>query len=202
MKHRRPASASRKPLVFAPENRFERWDAHTLASHPDPEFEQCHFVGCDFSGAPLGQLRFTDCLFERCNLSSASLAGTGLQNVTFTDCKLAGLQFAAARDFLFEVRFNGCQLHYTSFFGKKMRGTRFVGCSLTDADFTSADLTEAAFQDCTLAGVVFRNTQLTGADFTTASQFTIDPDGNTLTKARFTLTGLLGLVSKYGVIVE
>ncbi|MCB2406359.1 pentapeptide repeat-containing protein [Hymenobacter lucidus] len=202
MKPRRAAQSSRKSTVFAPENRFEQWDARTLAAHPDTEFEQCHFVGGDFSGANLGAFRFTDCLFERCNLASAKLSGAGLQNVAFTDCKLSGLQFAACRDFLFEVHFTGCQLHYASFFGKKMRGARFVGCSLTEADFTSADLTEAVFQDCTLLNAVFRNTLLTAADFTTASQFSIDPDGNTLTKARFTLPGLLGLVGKYGVIVE
>ncbi|WP_167852190.1 pentapeptide repeat-containing protein [Hymenobacter elongatus] len=196
------AKPPRKPPIFPAENRFERWDAATLAAHPDTEFEQCHFIGCDFSGAALGALRFSDCLFERCNLASATLAGAGMQNVGFTDCKLSGVQFAACRDFLFEVRFEGCQLHYASFFGKKMRGTRFVSCSLTDADFTSADLTEAAFQDCTLQGAVFRSTQLTAADFTTASQFSIDPDGNTLTNARFTLPGLLGLVGKYGIIVE
>ncbi|WP_167856485.1 pentapeptide repeat-containing protein [Hymenobacter metallicola] len=202
MKQRRGAQPARRPSVFAAENRFERWDAHTLAAHPETEFEQCHFVGCDFSGASLGHFRFTDCLFERCNLASAKLSGAGLQNVAFTDCKLSGVQFAACRDFLFEVHFEGCQLHYASFFGKKLRATKFVRCSLTDADFTSADLTEAVFQDCTLSNAVFRNTLLTGADFTTASQFSIDPEGNTLTKARFTLPGLLGLVSKYGVIVE
>ncbi|PJJ52772.1 pentapeptide repeat-containing protein [Hymenobacter chitinivorans] len=201
MKQRRAKPAGR-PTVFPAENRFERWDARTLAAHPDTEFEQCHFIGCDFSGAQLGQLRFADCLFERCNLASAAMAGASLQNVAFADCKLSGVQFAACRDFLFEVHFQGCQLHYASFFGKKLRNTRFVGCSLTDADFTSADLTEAAFADCTLRGTVFRSTQLTGTDFTTASEFSIDPDGNTLTKARFTLTGLLGLVDKYGIIVE
>ncbi|UOQ54011.1 pentapeptide repeat-containing protein [Hymenobacter cellulosivorans] len=201
MKQRRAKPAGR-PTVFPAENRFERWDARALAAHPEPEFEQCHFIGCDFSGAQLGQFRFADCLFERCNLSSAAMAGASLQNVAFTDCKLSGVQFAACRDFLFEVQFQGCQLHYASFFGKKLRNTRFVNCSLTDADFTSADLTDAAFQDCTLRGAVFRSTQLVGADFTTASEFSIDPDGNTLTKARFTLTGLLGLVDKYGVIVE
>lgn len=202
MKPRRTAQAARKPLVFAPENRFERWDARALAAHPDTEFEQCHFIGADFSGANLGAFRFTDCLFERCNLASAQLSGAGMQHVAFTDCKLSGLQFSACRDFLFEVQFTGCQLHYTSFFGKKMRGTRFVNCSLTEADFTSADLTEAVFQECTLLHAVFRNTQLTAADFTTASQFSIDPDGNPLTRARFSLPGLLGLVDKYGVIVE
>ena len=200
MKPRRKPAAPPKPTYFPAENRAEGWAARHLAGHR--EFDEYRFVNCDFSGAELSGLRFTDCLFERCNLASARLAGTALQNVAFTECKLLGLQFGACRDMLFGVHFDQCQLRYASFAGRQMPGTRFVACTLDEADFADADLSEAVFQDCSLAGAVFQNTRLVGADFTAATSFVIDPETNPLRGARFTLEGLLGVVTKFGLVVE
>src|SRR6476661_2986870 len=86
--------------------------------------------------------------------------------------------------------------------GKKMPGTRFVHCTLPEADFTNADLSEAAFEHCALPNAVFHDTQLTGADFTTATDFRIDPEANQLQRARFALAGLPGLLDKYDLVVE
>lgn len=180
---------------------FERWDAARLAAYPH-ELEQCRFVSCDFSGANLSNLLFIDCLFERCNLASATLANTGLQNVAFSECKLSGLQFGACRDMLFGVHFERCQMPYASFYGRRMPRTRFAHCALSDADFTNADLTEAVFAECSLAGAVFEHTQLAGADFTTATNFIIDPTLNYLRKARFSTAGLPGLVTQLGIVIE
>jgi uncharacterized protein YjbI with pentapeptide repeats len=193
-------SASRKPNSFPAENVFERWTSEQMRSYQ--EVEQCRFVNCDFSNADFSNKKFIDCLFERCNLSLVALSGAGMQNVAFQDCKLAGVQFTACRDMLFEVHFEGCQLSYTSFYGKRMPSTSFVRCALTDTDFTSADLSSAVFQECTLNGAIFSATQLNGADFRTATGFIIDPDSNPLKKAKFRLEGLPGLVTKYGVIIE
>ena len=197
---RKPAPPPRKPTYFPAENRAERWDARHLLGHT--EFDEFRFVNCDFTGADLSRMRFTDCLFEHCSLATAKLAGTALQNVAFDDCKLLGLQFTACRDLLFGVHFDRCQLRYASFAGRAMPGTRWVGCALEDADFADADLSEAVFQDCTLAGAVFQNTRLAGADFTTATGFVIDPVSNALVGARFTLPGLLGVVAGFGLVVE
>ncbi|GAB3297535.1 hypothetical protein GCM10027511_12310 [Hymenobacter humi] len=200
MKQRRKPAAARKPHYFPAENVVERWDARHLAGHT--EFDEYRFVNCDFSGANLSNLRFSECLFERCNLSSAGLAGTALQNVAFEECKLLGLQFTACRDMLFGVHFDQCQMRYASFAGRKMPATRFVRCSLDEADFADADLSAAVFEDCSLAGAVFQKTLLVGADFTSATGFTIDPESNQLLNARFTLQGLLGVVAKFGLVVE
>ena len=200
MKPRRKSTAARKPSYFPEENVVTGWDARHLAGHT--EFDEYHFINCDFGEASLSRIRFTDCLFERCNLSAAGLTGTALQNVAFNECKLLGLQFTACRDMLFGVHFDHCQLRYASFAGRSMPATRFVRCSLEDADFADADLSEAVFEDCSLAGAVFQNTQLKGADFTTATGFIIDPEANQLQRARFTLHGLLGVVAKYELVVE
>ena len=200
MKPRRKPATFSKPDQFPAENVVEGWDARHLAGHA--EFDAYHFIGCDFGGADLSRLRFADCRFERCNLAAATLAGTALQNVAFAECKLLGLQFTACRDMLFGVHFDQCQLRYASFAGRAMPGTRFVGCQLEEADFADADLREAVFAGCALAGAVFQNTGLAGADFTSATGFVIDPETNPLLGARFTLAGLLGVVAKYGLVVE
>ena len=200
MKPRRKPLVRRKPTHFPAENLAERWDAHHLLGHT--EFDEFRFVGCDFSGADFSRLRFSGCLFEHCNLSSTRLAGTALQNVAFADCKLLGLQFTACRDLLFGVHFDQCQLRYASFAGRVMPGTRFVRCSLEEADFADADLSAAVFQDCALAGAVFQNTRLAEADFRGATGFVIDPESNVITGAHFTLSGLLGVVAKYNLVVE
>jgi len=200
MKPRRKPTVARKPEHFPAANIGERWGARQLAGHA--EFDEFHFINCDFSGADLSGVRFADCRFERCNLSAARLAGTALQNVAFDECQLQGLQFTACRDMLFGVHFDQCQLRYASFAGRTMPATRFVRCALDETDFADADLSAAVFQDCSLAGAVFQNTRLVGADFTSATGFTIDPETNPLLKARFALAGLPGVVAKYGLIIE
>lgn len=201
MKSRRKPAALRKPDYFPVENVLTGYDAPRLRALGG-EFEQYRFVNCDFSGANLGGLRLEACLFERCNLTTARLGGTALQNVAFADCKLLGVAFGACQDMLFGVHFDQCQLRYASFGGKRLAGTRFGQCSLAETDFTNADLSNAVFQDCDLARTVFHDTLLAGADFTTATGFSLDPEANTLTDARFALAGLPGLLGKYGIVVE
>lgn len=195
---RKPTAA---PTRFPSDQVITGWDAAQLLAHAD-EFEQYHFINCDFANAKLARLRFTDCLFERCNLASATLTDTGLQNVAFSECKLLGLQLSACREMLFTVHFDHCQLGYTSFAGRKMPATRFAHCTLPEADFTNTDLRQATFAHCTLPHAIFHHTQLQGADFTTATEFTLDPEANELQGCRFALTGLPGLLSKHGVVVE
>ena len=194
-------STPHKPDYFPSENVLTGYTAPQLLAL-GREFEQYRFVGCDLTEANLANLRFEDCLFERCNLSSARLQNTGLQNVAFADCKLLGASFAACQDMLLALHFDHCQLRYASFAGKRLTGTRFAACSLAEADFTNADLSRAVFADCDLTNTIFHQTQLAEADFTSATGFSIDPEANTLTGARFALTGLPRLLEKYGLVIE
>ena len=201
MKPRRKPSALRKPDSFPAEQVLTGLDGSRLLAL-GPDFEQFRFVNCELSGASLAGLRFEDCLFERCNLTTAKLSGTALQNVAFADCKLLGVAFSACQDMLFGVHFDDCQLRYASFAGKKLAGTRFERCTLDETDFTNADLTGAGFAGCDLTRTIFHDTRLAGADFTTATGYGLDPEANDLTGARFALTGLPGLLGKYGLLIE
>ncbi|MGI4832808.1 MAG: pentapeptide repeat-containing protein [Janthinobacterium lividum] len=195
---RRPAPTLRKPERF--EQTLIGLDARQLLELGQ-EFEQVRFLSCPLGEADLRGLRFEDCLFERCDLGNARLGGTALQNVAFADCRLLGVGFGACQDMLFGVHFDHCQLRYATFGGKRLVGTRFAHCQLPDADFTNADLSQVQFAHCDLAGAVFHNTRLAGTDFTTATGFSLDPEANVLTGARFALDGLPGLLTKYGLVV-
>ena len=165
-------------------------------------FESCTFLGCDLSYADLSGQLFIDCLFRDCNLSLARVANTGFQDTGFRNCKITGADFSQCRDFGLSFSFSGCILDYSVFHGKKLKNIRFEDCSLIECDFTQADLMKASFIQCRLDRAVFSRTNLSGADFTSASGFSIDPENNRMTKARFSAGSLAGLLDKYGLVIR
>jgi uncharacterized protein YjbI with pentapeptide repeats len=88
------------------------------------------------------------------------------------------------------------------FNNKKLKGTLFDDCLLAEADFTEADLNNAVFNKCDLNRAIFNRTQLKAANFTTAFNFDIDPENNTMTKAKFSADSLAGLLTKHKLIIE
>lgn len=165
-------------------------------------FENCCFINSDLSYADLGNMVFIDCSFEGCNLSLTKLADTALQNIKFKECKLSGADFSKSRDFLFEVHFDNCILDNAIFFKKKMKGARFINCQMVETDFTETDLTNAQLLVCNLDRAFFNQTQLKNADLQTSYNFIIDPDRNYISKARFSIHGLPGLLAKYDIKIE
>jgi len=165
------------------------------------QFENCKFVNCDLSSANLGGILFIDCVFEDCNLSLANMSNAGLQNIRFKHCKLSGVNFTKSVDFLFELHFEGCILDNAVFFRKKNKKAIFKDCSMVETDLTEAELSDSKFDNCNLHCAFFSQTILTGADLSTSYNFIIDPDNNTIKKAKFSVHGLAGLLVKYGIVV-
>ncbi len=166
------------------------------------EFDGCSFLNCDFSEADFSESDFVDCKFENCNFAATKFVGTGMKSVQFTECKLIGINFDSCSDFLFSVNFRKCILDYSSFAEKKMKKTIFLGCSLKEADFSGTDLSSAVFDDCDLYQTVFHRTNLEKADFRTAVNYALDPEQNKIRKARFSYSGIVGLLRKYDIDVE
>lgn len=163
------------------------------------EFNNCIFKKCDFSEAEFAACKFIDCVFDNCNLAMMKVDRSTLNNVTFKDCKILGVNFSPVQDFLFTVRFEGCMLDYSSFMGKKMPKTTFKKSSLKEVTFTQAVLNGSVFDECNLLETVFRQTDLTGVNFSTALNYIIDPELNTMNKAIFSSHGLEGLLFKYNL---
>ena len=166
------------------------------------EYENCSFVNCAFLNSDLSEFVFTDCSFSGCSLSAVKLNGTAMRKINFKDCKLTGLPFEECTNFLMSMSFENCVLNYSSFFRLKLEKTIFRGCVLREVNFTMCDLTEAQFDECDLEGAVFERTVLEKADLRTAYNYSINPEINKLTKAKFSSSGIAGLLYKYDIIIE
>lgn len=83
-----------------------------------------------------------------------------------------------------------------------MKGTTFDECSFEEADFSETDLTNSVFNKCNMNRAIFSRTILKGADLRTAYNFNIDPENNSITKAKFSSDALSGLLIKYNLIIE
>jgi uncharacterized protein YjbI with pentapeptide repeats len=175
---------------------FEKLDASRETLVPGT-YDGCRFVQCNLEGADLSGFHFIDCRFEHCNLGNAKLTGTSLRDVLFIHCKMIGLAFDQCHDVFFDVQFDHCILDFSNFHLRKLAGKKFIHCSLKESDFTEADLTGASFEGADLQGAVFDQARLGKADFRNALNFIIDPEKSQAKKAKFSLEGLPGLLTKY-----
>ncbi len=187
--------------AYIEEKQFDTID-FTQKPLTEADYENCTFVNCNFSGSTLTNIIFAECTFTDCNLSLAIITQTAFKIVAFKNSKLLGLHFENCNPFLFEVYFENCILNLSSFYKLKIKKTRFVNCSLHEVDFAAADLTSAVFDKCDLTGSVFQNSIIEKADFSTAYNYSINPEINKIKKAKFSLAGITGLLDKYDIEVD
>jgi uncharacterized protein YjbI with pentapeptide repeats len=83
-----------------------------------------------------------------------------------------------------------------------MPKTNFISCSLKEVSFIGSQLSNSVFENCNLLNAIFNDTQLAAVDFSTAYNYTIDPEFNPMKKAKFSTQGILGLLQKYDIKIE
>lgn len=166
------------------------------------EYENCIFNSCDLSNYDLSEFKFIDCTFNDCNLSMAELNKTVFRDVKFRNCKMLGLRLDICSDFGLSFSFEGCQLNHSSFYKTKIKKTIFKNSQLQETDFTEADLANSVFDNCNLSQAVFDQAVLERADFRTAYNYSIDPEMNRISKAKFSISGIAGLLDKYDIDIE
>jgi uncharacterized protein YjbI with pentapeptide repeats len=132
----------------------------------------------------------------------AVLQNTSFKDAKFKNCKQLGLRFDQCNKLLFSVSFELCVLNFASFYRLKLKNTIFKECKLEEVEFIEADLTKASFHNCDLNRATFENTVLEGADLRTAYNFSVDPEINRMSKARFSVVGVAGLLDKYKIVIE
>ncbi len=177
---------------------FERID-FTESKLIVDEYENCRFINCNFYAVSLLNITFRDCVFDSCDFSLSEMKNTTLNDIRFTECKLVGVQFEECNPFLFSVSFKNCVLKLAVFYKTKLKKTTFTNCNLEETDFTETDLTAAKFDNCDLSRAIFRKTILEKADFVSSFHYSIDPETNRITKARFSRSGIAGLLDKYRI---
>lgn len=166
------------------------------------EYENCTFNNCSFSNHDLSEFKFIDCEFNGCNLSLVNLQKTLLRDIKYKECKMLGLMFDTCNPFGLSFTFDYCQLNHSSFYKTKIKKTIFKNCELQETDFTESDLTSAVFDNCNLAKAIFDNTTIEKADFRTSFNYYIDPERNRIKKAKFSFSGVAGLLDKYDIDIE
>lgn len=188
--------------VLSHENRTFENISYTGKEVKNRVFEACTFLKCDLSDSDFSNSNFIDCKFTECNLSMMKVNSSSFRNVSFDRSKLLGVNFSDCNDFLFSVGFKDCLLDYASFSNKKMVKTEFLNSSLKEVTFLNANLTGSLFENANLDRAVFSNCILKEVNFLTANNYSIDPELNKLEKAKFSLSGSVGLLSKYKIIIE
>ena len=174
----------------------------SVAALAKGEYDHCTFKGCDFSNADLSGYKFIECEFIECNLSLAKINDAGFRDVKFMHCKLMGMLFNTCNGFGLSMSFQDCNLRHASFYQRKMKGTQFKNCKLQEADFSECDLTGARFEGCDLQDATFENTILEKADLRTSYNYSIHPAMNKIKKAKFSLSGIAGLVHHFDIEID
>lgn len=195
--------------VFIEEKTFDKIDFKQVPLGKG-EYEYCTFLNCELSDADLSELKFSECEFSGCNLSLAKLTQTGLKDIKFKNCKMLGLNFGECSQFGFAVKFDTCILNHSSFSNPespmnkrvRFRQTVFKNSQLYEVDFTECDLSCSVFDKCDLSRTIFERTILEKADFRTAFNYSIDPELNRIKKAKFSRSGIAGLLEKYDIEIE
>ena len=115
---------------------------------------------------------------------------------------MTGASFSACNRYAFNASFKECQMQYVSFQGLNLTGFRFSSCRIVEADFGQCVLKKAIFDNCDLDRSFFVQCNLEETDFRTAYHLVLDPSQNKMKNARFSLQGLPGLLTQYGIQIE
>jgi fluoroquinolone resistance protein len=165
-------------------------------------YDSCIFTNCNFSQCNLTDTDFIECIFENCDFSLVKFSSTGLRDIKFKASKLIGADLSGCKEMFLSFSFEKCTLDYSSFQNKKITNTIFRECSMKETDFSESDLSGSSFIKCDLSGAVFFETVLEKADLASSFNYSINPEKNRISCARFSLDGVTGLLGKYNIIIE
>jgi uncharacterized protein YjbI with pentapeptide repeats len=112
------------------------------------------------------------------------------------------LRFDDCNKFLLSFEFENCILNFSSFYKLKIKNTHFNNCKLEEVEFVGTDLTNSVFKNCDFRKAAFENTLLEKADLRTSFNFSINPETNKISKAKFSKQNIIGLLDNYKIIVE
>ena len=115
---------------------------------------------------------------------------------------MLGLQFENCNKFGLSINFDHCILNHSSFYQVKLNKTVFKNSELNEVDFSESDLTGSIFDNCDLTRTTFENTIIEKADFRSSYNYSIDPENNRIKKAKFSITGIAGLLDKYDIEID
>ncbi|NMH29440.1 pentapeptide repeat-containing protein [Flavobacterium silvaticum] len=173
-----------------------------IQSWQKASLDQCVLRNCDFATLDLTGSEFENCEFISCNFSNAKCRGTAFRDCSFSESKLLGFRFDLCDAFGLQVSFDSCQLDHASFYKCRLPKTKFLNSRLIQTDLSEADFFGSDFSGSDMNQAVFDRTNLEQCDFRSASGYTIDPTNNKLKKAKFSQSGIAGLLSQFQISIE
>lgn len=172
----------------------------------EKEFVHCNFINCNFSSSSFIDCQFIDCQFENCNLTMIHVNGTNFMDVTFVGSKLIGILWyeSQKRNYSLSMvlRFKESFIDYSSFFGMDLRKSTFENTTAIEVDFSEANLSKVRLNKVNLSGATFNKTNLKETNFTTATDFVLDPSTNQVRGAIFSMPEAMNLLYAFGVKID
>jgi len=162
------------------------------------EFAEVKFIKMNFEETHFNTVRFENCSFIACNLSLVKLKSCRFIDCRFDSCKIIGVNFMEA-DGSPVVKFNECKINYCIFYGMDIRRIGIINCEAREVNFENSDMTKASLRGSDLLDSIFRNTNLTGADLSQAVNYNINPEFNTIRKARFSMPEVMTLLQCFNI---
>jgi len=170
------------------------------------EFEDCTFLLSSMTDLCFSQCRFIDCIFDRCDMSLCAFPHSAFVGCVFQNTKLVGIDWTQADwtglKLQEPVRFDACVLSHSTFIGMQITDLKMMGCISTDVDFREADLAGVDFSGTDLSQSLLHQTNLEGADFRHAMKYTIQPEVNRLTKAKFSMPEAMSLLYNMDIVFD
>ena len=167
----------------------------------DNLYFDCKFIACDLSEMELSNTQFEECSFQLCNLSMTKLL-CQMNDVKFMECKIVGADFSTVNKNSTSLKFDKCNISYTTFIGTNLHDCLYSECHIVECDFTDANLSRAVFDNCELAGSIFSGTNLEKADFETSRNYIINPTANRINKMVVSESELKGLVAHLNIVIK
>ena len=154
----------------------------------------------NYSGNDLAGAELEDVLFETCSFIATNLTDARFSSVAFEGCKLVGVDFRKCRVFpSVDVSFVDCVLDGCNFSDMTLKRQKFVSCDLRRCVFLHADLTDADFSHSDLDESIFHECDLRRSDFSRARNYLVDPNGNKIAKAKFSLPEAVSLLRGFDI---
>ncbi len=170
------------------------------------EFDDCTFIGCNFSEATFYRCKFTECTFKNCNLSMVKVKSSAFFDVVFEESKVIGVNWTEAAwptiKLSCPLKFYQCILNDSSFMGLSIREIIMIECKAHDIDLREADCTEADFGHTDFTNGLFNKTQLNKANFREATNYNINIFSNELKQAKFTLPEATNLLRSLDIEID
>jgi fluoroquinolone resistance protein len=165
-------------------------------------WESCHFEKCNFSNSRLGSNSFVNCTFTDCDLSNVTVASASFVSIVFIRCKMLGIKWTEAKQLLFSITLESCNISFNNFFGMKLKKIKMFDCRAEGAIFSEANMSGANLQRTNFKSALFENTTLVATDFSDATDYDIDVLNNKVKNAIFTLPDAVRLLRSLDIKVQ